>query len=247
MNTVRLAIFGGGRRVQTFYGELCHWLQAQQSCKCVAICNRSPEKVDHFAKQLGANVYSTPNQLLESERIDAAIVSVSPDYKDRLAQQLAEKGLHLFLDSPVPSWRTGKILEKLEKTQNLKIEISEDQSFSPEAEFQRNLLASGLFGKLLVVHNQGKEIDYHGLARLHNLVGSFVEIQGVSGRNLSIPGGDRCYLRELEFSKLLYLSQYTSPKNHSLRLEKDFRLVCEYGVIGQTHVLHREFEPESYH
>lgn len=89
MNTVRLAIFGGGRRVQTFYAELCHWLQAQQSCKCVAICNRSPEKVDHFAKQLGANVYSTPNQLLESERIDAAIVSVSPDYKDRLAQQLA--------------------------------------------------------------------------------------------------------------------------------------------------------------
>ena len=32
----------------------------------------------------------------------------------------------------------------------------EERSFSPEAEFQRNLLASGLFGKLLVVHNQGK-------------------------------------------------------------------------------------------
>ena len=55
----------------------------------------------------------------------------------------------------------------------MKIEIAEDQSFSPEAEFQRKLLASGLFGELLVVHNQGKKIDYHGLARLHNFGGLF--------------------------------------------------------------------------
>ena len=238
MKPIYLALFGGGRRMKMFYKDICKWFLQQGHIKVVGICNRTPEKIESFAQELGTRVYRKPEHLLQQEKVDAAIVTVTPPYKDQLAVSLASHGVHLFIDSPVPGFLNGFRMQRLAKSKNLKIEIAEEQSFSPEAQFQKKILISGIFGRLQSVLNQVKEIDYHALARLHNLVGEYAQIMRVSSRNLRLPEDSICSLQEIEFTNLMYFSQYSFPKNHSLRLEKDFRLICEKGVISQNEIKH---------
>lgn len=237
----KLALFGGGRRVQRFYQDLLHWLQEQGLCEVTAICNRTLAKVEPIACRLNATAYSSPEILFSNEQFDAALVSVAPDYKEQLTLKLAKLGVHLFVDSPVPSLVTGMKLHRLVSRNQQQVEIAEDQSFSPEAQWQQKLFSSGEFGALQAVFNQGKEIGYHALARLHTLVGELPLINNVCARKLRLPGGEFCLQQEIEFEHLLYTSQYAYPKDHNLRLRKDFQLVCEKGVIGQCYAEHQDF------
>jgi len=234
----KIVLIGGGKRVQSFYKDLLYWLQEKGECEVVALCNRTPEKLDTISNQLNAKVYPSPDLMIANEKFDAAVISVTSGYKEHLALLLAKLGIHLFLDSPVPSIIPGIRLYRISRNNQLKVEFAEDQSFSPEAQLQKKLLFSGEFGSLQVVYNHCKEIDYHALARLHNLINILPEVHSVGARKLKLPGGQVCLRQEIEFDNLLYLSNYTIPKDHLLRSRKDFQLICENGIIGQDFVDH---------
>jgi hypothetical protein len=236
---INIAIVGGGRRVSLFYIELCTHFESIGLVNVVGISNRTLSKVQDFSKHFNCNLYETVEELIECEDVDAAILSVSSEVKDNIAMFLVRSGVHLFLDSPV----TNNIffLRKLIKQafiRKVRIEVAEDQSFSPEAQLQREILASGIFGKLQIVDNRNKEIDYHAIARLRNIGVSLGDKFLASSFSYKINEKVTVSCQTVKFNTVLYLSKYISPKKTLIKSERDFVLVCEKGVITSNYAEH---------
>jgi predicted dehydrogenase len=80
--------------------------------KMVAFCDVNLQRAEKTAEPVGARAYSDYQQMLQREKLDAIYVGVPP-FAHGFESEIAERGIHLFVEKPVAL--TVDIAKKIER------------------------------------------------------------------------------------------------------------------------------------
>lgn len=96
---IRIGFVGTGNITRRHFGAL-HRLREQ--AEVVAVCDVVEERARAAAAPFGARVYLSSYEMLSRERLDALYVCLPPDAHVDQELTAAEKGVHLFVEKPLP-------------------------------------------------------------------------------------------------------------------------------------------------
>lgn len=95
---IRVAVIGSGFGL---YGLLPAFLKTK-GCKVVAICGSQTPRLTSYCKKIGlTKIYSSWQELLISEKVDAIAIAVPPDAQYEIAKEAIKKGIHVFAEKPL--------------------------------------------------------------------------------------------------------------------------------------------------
>ncbi|KZE54652.1 oxidoreductase [Brevibacillus parabrevis] len=76
-------------------------LLADERVKVTAVCDVNREAAMSTAERIGASGYTSWQELLMHEKLDALFVCVPPFAHEEIEEQAAAKGIHLFVEKPI--------------------------------------------------------------------------------------------------------------------------------------------------
>lgn len=103
---IRMAIIGCGG----FGNFHLDNLLKMEGVDIVALCNRGIENLEKTGKKArSARMYQDAESMLAKERLDAAVISLTPGGHDNVEELCCRKGVHMFVEKPI-----GLSLERAE-------------------------------------------------------------------------------------------------------------------------------------
>lgn len=97
MNMVRIGVVGAGSIATEHFKHIA----ANEEAELVAICDIVSQQAEAAALQYGAAAYSSLNEMLMRERLEALFVCVPPFAHGDIEEQAARRGIHLLVEKPL--------------------------------------------------------------------------------------------------------------------------------------------------
>lgn len=151
--TERFALPGQTRRVALLgAGYIADWhaqaLQSVKGVELVAVCDRFQAKAEALASKFGAaRVYTTLEQMLAAESLDAVHVLTPPDRHYETARAVLEAGVNVFLEKPMcASAEDCESLVRLAGERGLRLGVGHNFLFAENYEQLRRDVKSGVLG-----------------------------------------------------------------------------------------------------
>ncbi|MGP4069277.1 Gfo/Idh/MocA family protein [Halobacillus sp. B29] len=146
MSKLKIAVLGCGSIAQNR-----HLLEydANEHVEITAVCDIVEERVKEVAEEYGANAYTSYEDLLAKENVDAVSVCL-PNYLHAPVSIAALKaGCHVLCEKPMATSReeAEEMIQTAEKN-NKKLMIAHNQRFVPSHVKAKELIASGALGKV---------------------------------------------------------------------------------------------------
>ena len=154
MDRVRIGVVGmgrGGRLAQTIVERIPEY-------KLVALCDRSPARVEARAKEINrpeVKVHTDHREMLQKETLDAVMVETDPCAQSEVVCDALESGRHAMCDVPL-SYRLRDcwdVVLAVERT-GLKFQMGEQLRYARFVHDWREMVAAGRLGKILYVEGQ---------------------------------------------------------------------------------------------
>jgi len=207
---LKVVVIGAGRRVHNVYGPIlqtmCHHVE------WIGVFSRQAERAQEVGKRFDVPAYTDINAMIEKERPDIAIVSVSYAANGPIGEQLATYGIHLLLETPIaPELNYADRIIDAAKQSGAIIEVAEQYYRRPLECLKQELLAAGVFGRILTAANDFMGHDYHGVSLIRSYIGFDQRVIAVhamqrahdvfgAAQNVSVPSGSETWLHSvLEF------------------------------------------------
>ncbi|GIQ62077.1 scyllo-inositol 2-dehydrogenase (NAD(+)) [Paenibacillus cisolokensis] len=115
MNKIGIAVIGAGRM-----GRLHAWnfYRYVADCKVAAVCDANAQAAKALAGELGAKAYADTAELLQSEEVDAVVITTPVLTHKAIAVQALEAGKHVFCEKPLTLQLEDaqEIVRKVEET-----------------------------------------------------------------------------------------------------------------------------------
>lgn len=151
---MRLAIIGSGGMAQSHIRVLQDKGFLGKRVDIVALCDPDQKSLDNTLKRFpqlkNANLYSNCEELLEKEKLDAALIA-SPHtcHYEQLIGCL-EKGLHILVEKPmVCSVAEAERVVNLTEEKGVIVMVAYQRRFMPAFLYAKEQISSGKLGKLL--------------------------------------------------------------------------------------------------
>ena len=96
---IRVGFIGAGNITQRHFAALA---RLREQAEVVAVCDVVEERAQAAAAPFNARVYLSAYELLQRERPDALYVCLPPDAHVDQELAAAERGIHLFVEKPLP-------------------------------------------------------------------------------------------------------------------------------------------------
>lgn len=146
-NPIRLAVIGLG-----MMGKI-HVEKASQinECEIVAICDIDPS-TKGVSEKLGIKSYHNHLEMMDSEKLDGVIISLSNELHETIGIDCARKGLHILMEKPIAS--TTKAAKKLIisiKSNDVKMLVGHQRRFNSKINAARDIIRSGELGDMAVI------------------------------------------------------------------------------------------------
>lgn len=130
--------------------------------------SRDAEKAqDYQRKYGGAGHFSSYQQALQADEIDAVLVATPPVSHLELALQALEAGKHVIVEKP-PFLKAAdfEVIEKAQEKSGKRVFVAENYFYKPVLRRLRQLLGEGIIGEVLFVHinalKEQKITDWRG-------------------------------------------------------------------------------------
>lgn len=153
-----------------------------EKAKIVAVCDVKEELAKRTAKELGANVYTDYDKMLEHEDIDAVDIMVPHHKHVRIATDVAKAGKHILLEKPIARnvKEADQILDVTKET-NVHMMVANNLLFHSAIRRTKDYIEKNLLGKIV-------------LAKAHSLGWFFYNV-GISKYRRSIEEtGGGCFI-----------------------------------------------------
>jgi predicted dehydrogenase len=96
---IRVGFVGTGNITRRHFGALD---KLRDRAEVVAVCDVIQERAEQAAAPFGAKAYLSSYEMLNREKLDALYVCLPPDAHVDQELAAAEKGIHLFVEKPLP-------------------------------------------------------------------------------------------------------------------------------------------------
>lgn len=230
---IRVAIIGSGFGL---YGLLPAFL-ATKGCKVVAICGKNTPRLLDYCEQVDLkNIYTSWEEMLTKEEIDALAIAVTPEAQYEIAQVALKKGIHIFGEKPLAvTLSQAKTLQSL--AQKKKVTTGVDFIFPEIAEwkFLKNIIEKEKYGKLRHVSASWDFLSYD----LKNRIATWKTDEGKGGGALAFFGSH--FLHNLRF----FVGDYTVSKSQIFYAKESFNggdvgfdalFKTKSGINGNVHL-----------
>ncbi len=145
MQTFRVGVVGCGGIAQV-HGGVLRDLEGVELAACADI---RPERAQAFAEKFGGIAYSSMEEMLEAEQLDAVHLCTPHYLHTPMAEMAAERGIHVFTEKPpVIDREQWARFQKLEQAP-IRVGVCFQNRYNRSVELLRELLASGKPGKIL--------------------------------------------------------------------------------------------------
>lgn len=133
---------------------ISHHLAYQQmsGIQIVAVCDLDEEKAKKVASKWQANLYSTMEEMLDKESLDAVDICLPMNLHRNAVEQAAARGKHVFCEKPIaPSVEDAEAMIDACKQANVTFMVGHVVRFFPEYTKAWEMLQSGRIGKPAVI------------------------------------------------------------------------------------------------
>lgn len=145
MENFRVGVVGCGGIAQV-HGTVLQHLEGVELVGCADI---KPERAHAFAETYGGRAYSSMEELLEHEQLDAVHLCTPHYLHTPMAKLAASRGLHVFTEKPpVMTWEQWAEFRQLEQAPT-RVGVCFQNRYNPSVQLLREVLASGKAGKVL--------------------------------------------------------------------------------------------------
>jgi scyllo-inositol 2-dehydrogenase (NAD+) len=158
MDELRIAVVGVGRMGLTHAENLAHRVR---NARLVAVTTSSTERAEAVRRCCGAvPVYENPDRMIESESLDAVIISSSTSAHVENVRQCAAAGLDILCEKPL-----GLTLEDCGRavdavaSAGIKLMIGHTRRFDAGYEEAKRLIESGAVGRPLIYRSISGDVD----------------------------------------------------------------------------------------
>ena len=161
---LKVGIVGAGRRVRDLYVPVLHALR--DTFEVVGGVSRTRVSAERLAAMAGGRAYdSLP--ALRAERPDLLVVAVDAASNARVALEAIASGLPVLLETPIAAdLPSGRRVVQAAARGGQPVGIAEQKPFLPWECFKRRLIDAGVIGRVTVVENDFRAVDYHAIAQL---------------------------------------------------------------------------------
>jgi predicted dehydrogenase len=147
MTSTRIAVAGAGYIGQAHIDVLLH----SRSCALSAVVDPS-SSAQAVANKAGVPLYRSLEELLEQDRPDGVVLATPNQFHVPHAQLCMAAQLPMLLEKPVaPTVAEGRALSRQAAAQNARILIGHHRAHSPIMAKAREVLQSGVLGRLVSV------------------------------------------------------------------------------------------------
>ena len=123
--------------------------EANESVEIIAVCDIVEDRVKETAEKYNAKAYTSYEELLADENIDAISVCLPNYLHAPVSIAASNAGKHVLCEKPMAtSTEEGLQMIEAASKQNKKLMIGHNQRFVPSHEKARKLIASGELGKI---------------------------------------------------------------------------------------------------
>ena len=145
MENFRVGVVGCGGIAQVHGGVL----QGLEGVELAACADIRPERAKAFAEKFGGSAYTSMEEMLAAERLDAVHLCTPHYLHTPMAEMAAERGIHVFTEKPpVIDREQWARFQKLEQAP-VRVGVCFQNRYNRSVELLRELLASGRPGKIL--------------------------------------------------------------------------------------------------
>jgi len=142
---LRVGVIGMGNMGQLHFLNLLHI----KDVKLVAVADKS-KRNRKMAESYRVTAYDDYTQLLKSEELDAAVISLPNFLKEDSIAQAAEKGLNLFVDKPLArSFEEAKWIEEKVKKEGVRIMTGVNYRYYDCVQKLKGMLDEGRIGDIV--------------------------------------------------------------------------------------------------
>jgi predicted dehydrogenase len=158
MDELRIAVVGVGRMGLTHAENLAHRVR---QARLVAVTTSSAERAEAVHRRCGAvPVYGDLDRLIETENLDAVIISSSTSAHVENVQQCAAAGLHILCEKPL-----GLTLEDCDRAVNavtsagVKLMMGHTRRFDAGYQEAQRIIESGSIGQPVLYRSLSGDVD----------------------------------------------------------------------------------------
>ena len=140
---IRVGIVGVGSHMYRNLLPAMHHLPIE----IVAMCNRSAERLVRTIAEYRCPGYLSASEMYDKEKLDAAIISVSPQQHPDLVCEALDRGLHVWLEKP-PAVRVTEIERMIAHRGDRVVVIGFKKAFMPATQKAIEVINSPRYGHL---------------------------------------------------------------------------------------------------
>lgn len=157
----KVAIVGSGKRVKMFYGPILKAMSDQFDF--IGLTSKTRKNREETAKMFDVTPFSSLNSIREAGA-DFVIVCVNTESTYDVVSAIVENGMAALVETPIQDQR----IVELSKRFGARVSAIEQWPHLPLEQFKKKIILSGLIGKVFIVENDCRLLDYHGVAILRN-------------------------------------------------------------------------------
>jgi predicted dehydrogenase len=124
-----------------------------------AICDVNKERADSFSKNFHVPAYSSLDEMLKKEKLDAVNVCTPASTHFAMASKALTAGLHVFVEKPMTTTvKDGEMLIEAAKSANRTLTVGFIERFNPPITALKQMIKEGKMGEpiLLEFHRENR-------------------------------------------------------------------------------------------
>jgi len=175
----KIAVIGAGRRSSAHFPAI---VRMKDIFDLVAVCDVSEEYARRATERYGGKAYTDLLAMLENDKPDIADICTPGDSHHVIANFVAEHEVNMIVETPVAiTLPLIDLMIKAAERHDVKLECAENVWRFPEERMKREILNSGMIGRVARVSCVNKWGGYHAMNALRSYA-SFREAGWVMGR-----------------------------------------------------------------
>ncbi len=183
---IRFAIVGTSKRSDYLYGPLLEKLA--EDVELCAVWGRSELGARRLGEKLRVPWFTDLDQMHRQVRPDAAVVSVQTAANGDIGLRMVDLGVHALLETPIAvDLATADAIIRRAAERRVWVEVAEQYYRRPMEQLKGALIKAGIFGRVLVAHNECMGHGYHGVSLIRSYIGFDTPVTSVSAAFATFP------------------------------------------------------------
>ena len=232
---IRIGLVGAGKRMQQMNLPILKQLSSR--VKVVGITTRRG-KVD--TSSIGLNnipVYDSLDKMYEETEPDLVIISIPYTQAFEVLKKVIPKKVPILVETPISFDLTQtNIIRQMTQHYDCLLGVIEDWLYLPMECFKKRIIKKGILGDIMVVENDYRTYDYHGIAQIKGYLPKNVFPVSVKQEQSAYRVEEKIDHWKITTAKFnngaLFINKYSSLyKKVDFRIRKELRIYGTKGTI----------------